>query len=264
MVNEGQVPLVSGFSNDEKWQAIRRDIEAWYQVQVADRGQCDFQRLGDVVLHAQYVLIPSEDSLEKTDLDMVFVWYKKNGKDDTIFLYLLDSDMPDDLNQRLLARGAMLESRAHWMWCNLNDRTGHSSEPSNINVRLMQHQGSTKQDLPVVGDAATQQPRTVWHIAALRSGTVLGSCVLNTTVDSDSGRYTIVGGLFNMKTEAEFRRQGVGLALARFACDLAIDLGLRHLYLNASRAGESVYRKVGFESMYPSWTWKLPGQRSIS
>lgn len=58
----------------------------------------------------------------------------------------------------------------------------------------------------------------------------------------DSG----VGGLFDLWVDPQVRRQGIGTALVRSVCQLARQLGCRHVLVNSTEMGMLIYRRVGF------------------
>ena len=55
-----------------------------------------------------------------------------------------------------------------------------------------------------------------------------------------------VGGIYNLSTRIDHRRRGIGAALIDRACRRAADLGLKTVVLQASSAGASLYRSLGF------------------
>ena len=55
-----------------------------------------------------------------------------------------------------------------------------------------------------------------------------------------------VGGIYNLSTGIDHRRRGIGGALIDCACRRAATLGLETVVLQASAAGASLYRSLGF------------------
>ena len=249
--------IPGSMSDEDRWRAVRHDIDAWYTKWISARHDGKCRRIGDSMITSGYALISSEAYMDEANLGDLLDWYREHATTKSLYLYYLSSTPPNRLSRSLLDKGATLETRPHWMWCDLDRRPNTQRNSSDINVKWVERLQSSDPGISVFNSLAKEKPRTVFHVIAFRGETLLGSCVLNTTADAERGRYNEVGGLYNMETKPAFRRQGVGLALAYYTCNLAADLGLHHLYLNASTAGESVYKRVGFEHMRPSWTWCL-------
>ena len=64
-----------------------------------------------------------------------------------------------------------------------------------------------------------------------------------------------VAGLFDVRVEAEHRRQGLGARITADALSVAARAGRAHLALSATEEGERLYRALGFESLGRGRTW---------
>ena len=66
-----------------------------------------------------------------------------------------------------------------------------------------------------------------------------------------------IGGIYDMGVLPDARRRGFGRALTLAALARARTLGCTSVTLNATGAGEPLYRSVGFESLGLGMTWWL-------
>lgn len=58
-----------------------------------------------------------------------------------------------------------------------------------------------------------------------------------------------VAGIYWVGVDSRYRRQGLGSAITRHALRVAVDRGLTVATLQASKRGEPVYRRLGFETV---------------
>ena len=99
-----------------------------------------------------------------------------------------------------------------------------------------------------------------YFVRALRNNTYLGyfakvgNIVVGTggmTVREHPGSFRnpsgIVGYIMNMYTQPEYRNRGIGSKIIRHLSQLAIEMNIPVLELHATKAGEPVYIKCGFE-----------------
>lgn len=68
----------------------------------------------------------------------------------------------------------------------------------------------------------------------------------------------VVGGVYLVATEAAYRGRGLATALVVAAAERAVAQGAEVLTLQASSAGESVYRRLGFTSVARIDRYRLP------
>jgi GNAT superfamily N-acetyltransferase len=64
-----------------------------------------------------------------------------------------------------------------------------------------------------------------------------------------------VAGIYSMGVAPRVRRRGIGKTLTEAACRVAVEHGCRHAVLNATDAGEALYRQAGFRSLGWGQTW---------
>jgi ribosomal protein S18 acetylase RimI-like enzyme len=67
-----------------------------------------------------------------------------------------------------------------------------------------------------------------------------------------------IAGLYWVGTSPHIRRRGHAEQLTRAVCELALAQGARMVVLQASRAGEPIYRRIGFEEFTRYRTYRRP------
>lgn len=115
------------------------------------------------------------------------------------------------------------------------------------------------ENLPVMLELA-ESPHTsdvVRVLLARRGGQIIGGGAINLT--GDRGR--LVAGLYNLGVRPDLQGRGIGTALTRELCRIAAEQGALGIALNATPAGEKVYRKLGFVETGQGQTWFLPADR---
>ena len=181
-----------------------------------------------------------------------------------------------ELDLPLLAHGFDLSFQPHWMVRGLPAYVPRLVEEPGIDIHLARlndfHALRATDAIPYV--SADQFPamqrlirapvrvRHVWMLVARESGVahhpgVLGQAIVNLS-DGPAGRFA---GLYNLGVHAGHRKQGIGTALTIAACNLARDLRATHIGLNATPAGRSIYRNLGFDDAGAGQTWFLAGRR---
>jgi GNAT superfamily N-acetyltransferase len=101
-----------------------------------------------------------------------------------------------------------------------------------------------------------REPRRAWHFAAKLDGVPLGCA----TVFLGAG----VAGLYHVATVPSARGRGIGKAVTLAALEHARDLGYRAAILHASKEGEPIYRRIGFEEVCQVGHWYYSKARQIS
>ncbi|WP_433113762.1 GNAT family N-acetyltransferase [Micromonospora sp. CA-246542] len=81
----------------------------------------------------------------------------------------------------------------------------------------------------------------VVRLAGIVDGKTVGTCTLSLGTD--------VGALYCVATDPGFRRRGIATALTQEALRITRGSGRRIATLQASKEGERVYRKIGFETV---------------
>lgn len=166
---------------------------------------------------------------------------------------------PADLSERLSAAGLPEAEHELAMWA---DPTAvPDGAPSALEIRIADDV-RTLADFAVVLAATWDPPSaTVREFFAATAQTALGP--------DSAARYLVgyvdgepvataevfahmgVAGVYNIATLAAHRRQGHGTAMAHAAVRTAADLGQAVVVLQASDAGQSVYRAAGFRPLGP-------------
>jgi ribosomal protein S18 acetylase RimI-like enzyme len=84
-------------------------------------------------------------------------------------------------------------------------------------------------------------PERVWHFAAVLGGRPAGALSLFFGAG--------VAGIYDVGVLPDFRGRGIGTAMAVAACRFACERGYRAAVLTSMPAGQSVYRRIGFEEI---------------
>jgi ribosomal protein S18 acetylase RimI-like enzyme len=90
----------------------------------------------------------------------------------------------------------------------------------------------------------------VVRLAGIADGRTVGTCTLSLG--------TGVAALYCIATDPQYRRRGIATALTREALRIARDSGRRFATLQASAAGEPVYREIGFATVAHYRMFKFP------
>jgi GNAT superfamily N-acetyltransferase len=249
--------LTENATLEQRWQALRLNVRAWCERSSLAQEQSEIGRAGELLWTYNQLTVPSEDSLQDDQqINDILNWYRDrhllNTAKGAIFWYLHQIP-PVTLGARFFARGVGPNWSPLWMWCELSHIHDNQEVNSTFEIRIAGEHLSSLHNDAVMEALHQMQPRTVWHLSASELGrSDIGGCTLNITT-GDSG----VGGLFDLWVDPQVRRQGVGSALVRSACQLARQLGCYHVIVNSTAMGEPVYQRAGFESMGYGYTWFL-------
>jgi GNAT superfamily N-acetyltransferase len=174
----------------------------------------------------------------------------------TIGAWWAPSDLPAGWDAALRERGFERGWQPHWMGAAL----GRLGEPGSVpGVRI-----------EPIGDAAGWPVRAIPYsetapavarmvhprgrpfalqLGASRDGAPVGRGVVHLAAG--------VAVLYDLGVAESEIRQGIGTALTLQACGWARSRGARHVALNATAAGEYLYRTLGFDSLWRGHTWWL-------
>ncbi len=146
------------------------------------------------------------------------------------------------LGTRLVARGFGWGWSPHWMAIDLGEGF---PEPAPTSFAVEPAGPPYATTLPYAPTGP--EPRGSFRLGVRLRHKVVGQVVVNP--------WQGVAGIYSMGVAARVRRRGIGVALTRAACDLAVERGCTHAVLNATDAGEALYRRAGFRSLGWGQTW---------
>lgn len=182
-----------------------------------------------------------------------------------------------DLDLTFLSRGCTDSFRPSWMWRDLapdvSVSSGRSLSPGiTISIAEEDDRGdiAAATSLPYGAvpaeliDLATvpNRERRVWIVIARKERAGANARLVGlTAVNLLDYRGCLVAALFNLAVDERERRQGIGTALTRAACEIAASSGAIGIGLNATPDGERIYRPLGFADCGSGQTWFLTGKR---
>lgn len=179
------------------------------------------------------------------------------------WFWWVGADSDDGTAEGLLARGAVHAAHLPVMAVDVTTVTGPElpaeleiwpvTEPADMREYVAAYAGplGIDGDLdPVVRREVNFGYRDVVRLAGVIGGRTVGTCTLSLGTD--------VGALYCIATDPEHRRRGIATALTREALRITRDTGRRIATLQASTAGEPVYRNIGFETVGGYDLYKLP------
>ncbi len=139
------------------------------------------------------------------------------------------------------------------------------AEPSDLELLLKWRMTVLREVFSIPADCPTEeleQENRRYYQAALPAGSHIacfacadqqivgcgGMCIYQEmpSPDNPDGRCAY---LMNIYTRPEIRKQGVGEAIINWLVGQAAARGISKIYLEASEAGKSLYKKMGFVSM---------------
>lgn len=253
--------LVEDATVEQRWQALSLNIQSCYERLAQASGEevvCE----DGMMWTDKHITISSIDALKiNQSIEHALEWYRGRQPVRGALCWYLAGSSPANLEARLFARGFEPNWQPHWMWCELRHLKERYPQPANLTIRIVGDEPAWRvDDLPyynarevaALAILARTQPRRVWHLAAFQEQQIVGRCMLNVTTGERG-----IAGLFSMGVVPAARKQGIGTALSLVACELARQLGCRHVVLNATPMGKPVYRRAGFQSMGYGHTWVL-------
>jgi ribosomal protein S18 acetylase RimI-like enzyme len=145
------------------------------------------------------------------------------------------------LGTRLVARGFGWGWRPHWMAIDLDDAC--AAAPSRFSV--VPAAPPYARTLPYA--PSSPEPEGSVRLGVRLRDKIVGQVVVNP--------WDGVAGIYSMGVAPRVRRRGIGKTLTEAACRVAVEHGCRHAVLNATDAGEALYRQAGFRSLGWGQTW---------
>lgn len=215
------------------------------------------------------VLIPPMDrDSAPSRLDAALSWLRMHGSGDVL---VWSATRRPELDLPLASRGCGDGFVPLWMWRDLPLVNADTPAVDDVEIslatsadrRAMRNVTDVPnlgpENLPVMLDLA-ESPDTSDAVALLlarRRGQIIGGGAINLTNDER----TIVAGLYNIGVRPDMQGRGIGTALTLALCRIAAERGAIGIALNATPAGEKVYRKVRFIETGRGQTWFLPADR---
>jgi ribosomal protein S18 acetylase RimI-like enzyme len=220
-----------------------------------------------VLAGSQGVVIAAPDA---ASIDEGLSWLRTTESTD-ILAWSAEANAEADI--LLLTRGCRDSFRPRWMRRNLAEPLPVPRLPPDIELlpATPRHRESllaagnvpyvSRNQIPRILDLATAEtrPRHTWLLLARRkrrgsAAKIVGAGILHLSdVDGEC-----VGGLYNLGVDPAWQRQGIGTALTAELCRIARDEGATSLLLNATPAGERIYRALDFAVIGDGQTWFLP------
>lgn len=203
-------------------------------------------------------------------LDRMLGYYRERPAAQPLICWSGPGPKEDELHLRLQARGFELPTQATGMACDLSElddsasvMEGMTFEPADASLwELYEHPYWSRQRqhwrrcIWLRQQVAASRPKQVRHLTALFGGEPLG----HATVVISRGRLGVAG-IYDLGVVPAARQRGVGRAIAAAACQFGREQGCGAAVLTASRASESVYRRVGFKPLGAMSCCSLPRGR---
>jgi GNAT superfamily N-acetyltransferase len=163
------------------------------------------------------------------------LWFRLRGGSNGIW----SVGRNDDLGVRLVARGYEWGWRPHWMGIDLE------VEPTlDVDFEVGRATAPFAKTLPY---REGELPEAAVHLGVRLREKVIGQVVVLPLHG--------VAGIYSMGVAPKVQGRGIGLALTKAALRTAWDADCRAAVLNATDAGERLYRRAGFRSLGWGQTW---------
>jgi ribosomal protein S18 acetylase RimI-like enzyme len=227
-------------SPDELLVAIAQNHRAWFRRGARVTGG-DVERIGgiELVVDGGHGMIPFARRRERTrtNLDQVMQRIRYLNLR-SVGCWSLRGD--PRWGAFLVARGFVWGWEPHWMALDLNRLRDDASEHVVSAVHAPYAEG-----VPYIptGD----ELGSALHVGVWADGFTVGHIAVNP--------WRGVAGIYSMGVAPAYRGRGIGQAMTIGACRIAAEKGCRYAVLNATEAGERVYRKTGFDSLGWGQTW---------
>ena len=209
------------------------------------------------------LMLPDPPDAAEPSVTAAIDWLRAAGSADV----LIWSATPHRQVDRLLsAHGARDHFTPHWM--TRPSQRPPRDAPERATVRL-----ATPDDLPLLLAASDLPYHSAWQarsslrlatdpatsagvalVIALMNGEVVGRAVMN-MLDITGAR---TAGIYDVGVTPACQRHGIGRHMMHVLLDVARERGADLITLNATPAGERLYRSLGFEEAGDGQTWLLP------
>lgn len=217
--------------------AAAQNHRAWFRRHVRHTGG-SIEKLGraDLMIASGHGTIAFTGGVD--DADAVAAWIRAAKLRSAAWWSLGPNDR---IGTALVARGFGWGWEPHWM------ARGLDSLPSDATVEVDEHgaSGPYSDDLPYA--PAGSSPPATFTLGVRADGVTVGRVAVNP--------WRGIAGIYSMGVAESHRRRGLGRALTLAACRAAAARGCTHAVLNATEAGEQLYRAVGFQSLGWGQTW---------
>jgi ribosomal protein S18 acetylase RimI-like enzyme len=228
--------VVASAGDDVLLRAAAENHRVWFRRSVAAEG-------GDVIDVGGSDLFTGRNAMifpgPELDVDALMTEIRERGCG-SVGCWSLSSDA--ELGTRLVARGFGWGWQPHWMAIDLD---GNSREAPATRFTVELAVPPYAKTLPYAPSGP--EPRGSVRLGVRLRKKVIGHVVVNP--------YNGVAGIYSMGVAPRVRRRGIGSALTRAACRTAVEHDCRHAVLNATDAGEALYRQAGFRSLGWGQTW---------
>jgi GNAT superfamily N-acetyltransferase len=231
---------VTSAANDSLLDAVAANHRVWFRrCAVAERAGVISLGTDELFLGRESMIFPGAG----LDVEALMAEVRARGCE-SVGCWALSVDTR--LGTRLVARGFGWGWRPHWMGIDLDEGR---REPASARFAVEPARPPYARTLPYAPTGP--EPRESVRLGVRLREKVVGQVVVNPC--------GAVAGIYAMGVVPRARRRGIGLALTHAACRLAAELGCRHAVLNATDAGEQLYRRAGFRSLGWGQTWWYSG-----
>jgi GNAT superfamily N-acetyltransferase len=238
--------------------ATARNHRAWFRRRAGARGGSVIAVGGAELCLAEEATLPFPPP--DVDLDAVLAAVRARGCAGAGCWSLAEDPA---LGARLAARGFTWGWQPHWMALDLAAvPTAGDEPPSSSGGRHFDVVAAA----PPYAKSLPYRPTLPDPEGVYRLGVRLREKIVGQVVIQPGGA---VAGIYDMGVAPKVRGRGIGLELTLAACRRARELGCRFATLNATAAGEPVYRRAGFRSLGRGRTWwyrarPVPDARQIA
>lgn len=227
-----------------------------------DRVRRDGDLITAITSSTGVMILPVDRDPAPSDVDTALSWLRMRESGDVLVWSAISRP---SLDLPLMSRGCGDGFAPLWMWCDLPLANPTTPDPKDIEFspasRRDRHAiagvpNISSESLSVMLDLA-ESPGTsdaVWLLLARHRGRIIGGGAINLTGEGPE----TVAGLYNLGVSPDMQGRGIGTALTVALCRIAAERGAVGIALNATPAGERVYRKVGFAETGRGQTWFLP------